>query len=238
MAKRRGESARAAADIDDRPIARKVEALQQVTASGDRARVHPAQHRRHVLVRRLGEIVQGGRPPQTERLRRLEVGAPQLIEQLVHSAEIAGQPFDQEICGFRRIGETAVATLQQAAYDERVEQPRQRFLRDAKRGSEVRGVSYTVAETREDLELHPGEHGEGRRDARHQTLDPLGRSRDGGLASRTVIHVPHPCPRSTLWRHLLPQSGRRDPPFLLYTCRAFAYAGAKIAASRKSSPDG
>jgi hypothetical protein len=132
------ERPRAAADVDDRAGARKVEALAERPAEGQRQRGETAQ-RRGVLRVGLAPGVLGGGPAAADRLGGVAVGLPDRGQDLVGAAEVARAAGDQELRGFRAGAEAPVLDGEQAGGGEGVEQAGEAVGVDAEPGGELVG---------------------------------------------------------------------------------------------------
>jgi hypothetical protein len=120
----RQHRARAATDVDHGGGARQVEHAGQRAPEGKPAGAKPAQEGGRVLRLRRREIVLGNRLAGADRLRGVEIGAPDLGDHLMRAADVARLAGHQHLGRLRPVAKAPVRHLEQTDMGQCIEQPR------------------------------------------------------------------------------------------------------------------
>jgi hypothetical protein len=82
-------------------------------------------------------------------------------------------PSNEEVVSFRAVGEEVAVDAQEPGGDQGIEQWLHRGRIYAERSGDLFGGERSVLDGCEDVEFHPGQHGEGRVDRHREPLDRL-----------------------------------------------------------------
>ena len=168
-----GQTARAAADIEQAMKPLEFVGSRQLLSGGERTRMQPAKERAELLVRHGCKVMLDLWAAGTDGRTRRECRVPQIAVELVSTSHIARPAAHKVGVGFQRVGETTASNREQPGIDKRVKQQRKLLSLHFEDIRQCLRSHRSAAKRREDVKLHSREH-------RHRRIEPIDVAKDRG----------------------------------------------------------